>query len=475
MASRDDIDILWHLSPRIVLVKAPSDELTVQDLHDTVRDIESRPENLIYDGLIATAGGENLGGGVTVGLTSTLQNARIAFEANKTFVTSGIISTTDATGNFLIDSNNTFSGINPGSWILNLTDGSIATVYTVDSNTQLRTDFLGGGDDNQFEIGDWYKIIEVDQKEVAGGNLVAIDENDADLEPLLPTAGNQVVRTSASSATQRSSEQLEFSTFEGRIWINTDSPYSGTKYPAGTPGYPVNNLVDAHTISEARGIQTFGVFGSLLIGDGIVLSDGHVFIGYSPVVTTITIQSSADVSNCEFQNSTVQGIFDGNSIFRECVILDVTYVNGFIYRCALGGTITMGGTSPLGILSCYSNFPGPANRPTIDFNGGGQNLALRDYYGGIELINCTVPTEVSMDMSAATVILDSSVTDGTFLIRGDADIINNSSVIPDDRRPSVLAADAVWDEPIADHTDTSTFGGWVGKKVLTVAKFLGLK
>lgn len=36
-------------------------------------------------------------------------------------------------------------------------------------------------------------------------------------------------------------------------------------------------------------------------------------------------------------------------------------------------------------------------------------------------------------------------------------------------------ADAVWDEPMAGHTTAGTFGNQVRKKLLTVAKFIGLK
>lgn len=35
-------------------------------------------------------------------------------------------------------------------------------------------------------------------------------------------------------------------------------------------------------------------------------------------------------------------------------------------------------------------------------------------------------------------------------------------------------ADAVWDEAISGHTTAGTFGEWVQKKLLTVAKFIGL-
>lgn len=36
-------------------------------------------------------------------------------------------------------------------------------------------------------------------------------------------------------------------------------------------------------------------------------------------------------------------------------------------------------------------------------------------------------------------------------------------------------ADAVWDETTSTHTTSGTFGNHVGKKLLSVAKFLGLK
>lgn len=36
-------------------------------------------------------------------------------------------------------------------------------------------------------------------------------------------------------------------------------------------------------------------------------------------------------------------------------------------------------------------------------------------------------------------------------------------------------ANAVWSEPMAGYTDTTTFGGYVRLKLLSVAKFLGLQ
>lgn len=68
-------------SPRVITIPAPLTAISVQDLHDTVRDLEDEPSAMQYPHLIDSAGKEDLGGGVAVGITATLQNARLAFAA----------------------------------------------------------------------------------------------------------------------------------------------------------------------------------------------------------------------------------------------------------------------------------------------------------------------------------------------------------------------------------------------------------
>jgi len=61
-------------------VDAPSTEITIQDLYDTCKWLEATQGGMDDPVLIEAAGKENLGGGVFVGLTATLQNALLAFE-----------------------------------------------------------------------------------------------------------------------------------------------------------------------------------------------------------------------------------------------------------------------------------------------------------------------------------------------------------------------------------------------------------
>lgn len=68
-------------NPRVITIPAPLLEVSIQDLHDTVRNLEDEPSSMQYPHLIDSAGKEDLGSGKAVGITATLQNARLAFEA----------------------------------------------------------------------------------------------------------------------------------------------------------------------------------------------------------------------------------------------------------------------------------------------------------------------------------------------------------------------------------------------------------
>lgn len=80
MSVRTDITVNWYSSPRIITVAAPSVELTMQDLVDTARMLEAGINTMDDGHLVDAAGKESLGGGVLVGITVTLKNAKVAFE-----------------------------------------------------------------------------------------------------------------------------------------------------------------------------------------------------------------------------------------------------------------------------------------------------------------------------------------------------------------------------------------------------------
>ena len=140
MAQIAGVTVDFTVSPRIITVPAPLTEISVQDLHDTLTDIEDDLHNgMQYDRLIRSAGKEPLGGGVAVGITATLLNAKLAFAAR-------------AGPSFI-------------------------------------------------------------QCIVSGGNLVAVDDVGANIDPIEPTAFTQIVAAASSSATSLDIGALTLSQF----------------------------------------------------------------------------------------------------------------------------------------------------------------------------------------------------------------------------------------------------------------------
>jgi hypothetical protein len=310
--------------------------------------------NLSYARLIDAAGKEPLGGGVSVGVTATLQNAVVAFEAR------------------------------PGpSWVLCT---------------------------------------------ISGGNLVAVDDVGGEIDPRSPTAFTTIDRTASSSATLQDAETLQAASFQGEVALNVNSVYTGTLFPTGTRQAPVNNIADAISIAEARGLRTISVLSNMTLGSGD-FSDGYTFLGDSPAHLTLTVDSAADITNCVFKEMTIQGMMDGENVIRNCIVENITFFNGEIIESALNGTVTLGGGIQADIFDCYSNVAGggAGQYPMIDMGGSGQSLVLRNYSGGIGVLNQTGAGDSSFDMNSGRVTFENTVTAGNFVVRGIADVTDLSS------------------------------------------------
>ncbi len=390
MAIRSDITIDWESSPRVITVAAPSVEITIQDLVDTCRDHEDRPVNMDRPILIDAAGKEPLGGIVYVGVTATLQNAVIAFEAR-----------------------------GGPTWIL---------------------------------------------CKISGGNVVAVDDVGADIDPRLPTAYVTVDRTASSSATLLEQEAIEFASYNNGVTIDITSIYSGTSFPVGTPRQPVNNLTDAILIATERGLEIFYVHGNLTIDSGSDVSDTH-FIGHSMYHTTLTVAAAANTLGTEFLDATVTGALDGDNYFKGCRITGLTGFSGVVVNCMLAaGDIVLAGGVRSHFLDCWSGVPG-VGTPVIDLGGSGQGLGIRDYNGGIKLINKSGAESVSLDINSGNVILDSTITNGTIVVRGVSMLTDNSvgaTVVADDLMNSATIKKSVWDEDKSLHVIVGSLGKAIG-------------
>lgn len=213
MTERAYVTTDWGVSPRLVEVASPgsggADNISIQDLHDSLKsntlqasESDDSLDNMDDDAIIDSAGKEDLGQ-FNVGITATLLDGQIAFEANYTPAQTGTATSVNLSGTSLTDISAAFESnvVTRGAVIINFTDQSVGEVLKVNGENQLDHRILVQGINNDWGIGDVYKIWNIIQKEVDGGNVVAVDDLEASISPIFPTAFTQVVKTASSSAT----------------------------------------------------------------------------------------------------------------------------------------------------------------------------------------------------------------------------------------------------------------------------------
>lgn len=439
MAFRSDITVNWTTSPRIITVLAPSTELTIQDLYDTLKELEQQPHNMVYPALIDAAGKEDLGGGVLVGLTAELQNAVVAFEARPNRITDGTITTADPSGTTLVDSAATLQsdGVISSYSVINRTDQSVATLITIDSETQTTHYALQNGSDNQWEVGDEYIIYPEILCNISGGNLVSVDENQTSIDPIFPTFGTNTVRTSSSSATLQEQRELQFSSFNGCVTIDTIDGTTGVLFPAGTPLQPVNNLADAITIAEERGFDRICFISDYTFesGDNVSL---YELEGRGLNSTTLTFNPGSICTGSKFYDCTVTGFLLSPLYFDHCRLRSVDAIDTglgdqifVIHESEIKGTIVLDPnfSGEIHFVSCYSGEPGNVDKAIIDYNGCELNTLFRNWHGGLIFRNITNPTDisVSIDMTSGNFIIEDNCTTGNITLRGTGEWLNKDS------------------------------------------------
>ena len=417
----------WTVSPRIITFPIAENSANVTDIQDTLLDLEDSEEGIVFKHLREMSGGEDLGGGVSVGFTMELQNAQLSFAARVTPLETGTITTPGTTT--LIDSTATFQTnlVGRGDLVINVTDSSQCTVISVDSEIQLTTTALTGGVGNDFGSSDAYDVYDVEQCNVDGGNVVAVDSGGSPIDSVFPTFGTQIVRTSASSATTQELADIQFSSFNGGVTVKLIGGTSGTVFPTGTERQPVDNFTDAISIAVTRGFLKIFVIGDATVDSSNDFTN-YSLIGQGQNLTTLTLDTDATFINTSFFDATVTGILDGDTHIEGCTITNLTFVSGVIENCLLStGTITLGGSLTAHLINCASGVVG-ASTPIIDMGGSGQELALRNYNGGIQIDNKTGTDKVSIDMNSGQVILDSTVTAtvNDIIIRGIGKLTNNA-------------------------------------------------
>ncbi len=456
------IQVLPHLSPRIIKILDPVTVISVQDLTNQIKDWEDEPSNLSYPVLVSTAGKESLGGGISVGITAELQNAHVMFEARTESDVVGVY-TGSGSNTVLVDDNAAFGYLNPGDTVINMVTGAVATIISIDSGNSLTHEPLDDGSTNTWSYGDDYKIWNKIQCEINGGNLVAVDNSGIEISAFLPSAFTHVIRTSASSATLQEQADIQFASFQNGVWVDTTNGTAGTEFPTGTPRQPVNNIVDAASIATTRGFTRYIIIGDITFGatDDV---DGFEIVGEDINKTTVTLVSGVSTRKTEFMDCELIGDLSGAISVKTCHLRTLTDIGSTttetVFKNCVFETGTFSflasGTEDVQIIGCSSGVPGSVT-PIFDHNSCSAQVLIRNWNGGIEWRNMTVSISHSCDMSSGQFIAATSCTAGTMILRG-VSLITDNSASGFTLDTSGTVTDLVWDKKITEDRVTDSYG-----------------
>jgi hypothetical protein len=216
--------------------------------------------------------------------------------------------------------------------------------------------------------------------------------------------------------------------FGGAIHIDTVNGLSGTRYPQGTMLYPVDNVADALTIAAEHNITHLHAVSDLTVGPTVSMT-GFTLMGEGMGRTNIIVDEDATLEECTITMAYVTGVLDNQSTLVNCMAEDLEIRNGELRGCTLMGTITKntvgGGNATASIVDCWSGVAG-VGTPILDMGGAGGTLSMRGYHGGITLRNKTGPESASIDLASGQVILESTVTAGTVVVRGVGKLLDSS-------------------------------------------------
>ena len=277
---------------------------------------------------------------------------------------------------------------------------------------------------------------------------------------------NQVSVRSQNSAGLISSPDIEYASFNDGVAIDVNSGYSGTVFPRGTKRMMVDNTTDAILIANYRGLNKLYFYCDYDMDSGEDFSDFYI-IGESPVETHINILDSADTTAAIFKNITIGGILDGGNTLENCVIENLSYVQGHISNCGLKGIIILGGEQKAFINNC--NQVDINSNPYINMGGSGQDLVVTNYTGKLYFQNLTGGNSIGVGLNAGQVILDSgTVLSGLVQVAGIGTLTDNANnhistgtwnggvTIINQLINKEIISEAVWDEPASEHVTADT-------------------
>ena len=262
-----------------------------------------------------------------------------------------------------------------------------------------------------------------------------------------------LIRDTRGSSIEFFGTNIDDVSYLGSIWIDTANGTAGTVVGVnGLPGLPVASLADALTLSTATGLRS------------IVVITGNLLLTASLTEFLVELRNESEldfggqnINGTEFRGGIVKGSMTGRIAVEDSEIEDVSGFRGDAHNCGINGTITLGaGTSTFGF--CHSHTPG-TTPITISFEDSTAECNLRAFSGGVQVEDMVAAAHLmSAEFVAGQIIVDSSCTGGTLVIRGVVGPITDGSAGTTVVRTGEMSKASVIDDLLARVLTNSDLG-----------------
>ena len=213
--------------------------------------------------------------------------------------------------------------------------------------------------------------------------------------------------------------------YMGAIWLDDGAANTNTVVGKdGHPQNPVSTLAAARTLADALNLRQYNIMdASSFTLDATY--ENWVFhdIGHN---STIDL-GSRDVDNSTFEELIITGIQGGTGTISllDCDIVDLHDFDGEALFCWLVDSLVMDNNSSAFFGNCYSEVAGNGT-PKIDFHVASNNVAFRNYSGGINIFNMSSNDKLSIEGNGQ-IIVDATCSNAPIVARGNFTITDNGS------------------------------------------------
>lgn len=243
------------------------------------------------------------------------------------------------------------------------------------------------------------------------------------------------------------------------VHIDAANGESGTDYPYGTPGRPVNNVADALVIANKYSFDTLHVVGSLTIMNGEDVS-GFTILADRSFGNSVTVEAGAVTNPTYFTDLTVSGTMGGGVRYTTCVLGAIEGFDGGAKNCLITDEITVVGNGANYFTDCdvYSVDADAYKRLNIS----DKLVNLIRCRGNYAIAGKTSTSTTAIDLVAGCIKVESTCVAGTVDVAGIAHVVDESgagcTVKVEHAVSAEYVASGVWDESLSGHVTAGSAG-----------------